>query len=119
MALPCSGSGSTTHSQLCLRFLTSRVPSALSLNSPPPHTHPPRAALQAAADATVPRLDAATAAQQLRATQDLLQVIAEQQAAQQRLMVVPQDQPGVEVPFSYKEQQQQQPPQQAGGKKVC
>jgi hypothetical protein len=46
----------------------------------------------------------------------VLQVIAEQQAAQQRLMVVPQDQ-GVEVPFSYKEQQQP-PPQQAGGKKV-
>jgi hypothetical protein len=73
--------------------------------------------MQAAADACVPLLDAATAAQQLAATQELLARIAEQQRQQQRVLVVPQAEgEGMEVAFTY--QQQQQPQQQTGGKKV-
>lgn len=81
------------------------------------HTQTHRATMQAAADACVPLLDAATAAQQLAATQELLARIAEQQRQQQRVLVVPQAEgEGVEVAFSY--QQQQQPQQQTSGKKV-
>jgi hypothetical protein len=66
----------------------------------------------------VVRLDAAAAAQQLRATQELLANIAERQRWQQQLLVVPQ---GVAVPFTYQEQQQQQqqqPQEQPAGKKA-